>query len=227
MPFTNLTLKTLTLAVGCFSLLALNVHSAEQPGVKVTNVRRVFHNGEHNAFTDLIRWRGGFWLTFRSCPDGHMLHPTSSSLVLSSDDTRNWQQEHRFSVSKRDTRDPHFLIFQSKLFVYTGTWYSGDTSLPREEYDLNKHLGYAAWTTDGQKWNGRRQLEGTYGHYIWRAATHGGKAFLCGRRNRGHADVWGERDLVQSAMLDSDDGLIWRFRSLFQENRGDETAFLF
>jgi hypothetical protein len=156
-----------------------------------------------------------------------MVHPTSSIVILSSDDTRQWNVEHRFSLPQRDTRDPHFLSFQDKLFVYTGTWYAGDGPLPRNQYDLNKHLGFAVWTRDGRAWNGPQQLEGTYGHYIWRAATHGGKAYLCGRRNRGYAQVSGERDLVQSAMLESDDGLVWRFRSLFQEKRGDETAFLF
>jgi len=33
--------------------------------------------------------------------------------------------------------------------------------------------------------------------------------------------------MVESAMLESDDGLIWRTRALFQEVRGDETAFRF
>jgi len=211
----------------CVSSLAVTAQAAELPTVSVTNVRRVFHNGEHNAFTDLVRWQGRFWLTFRSCPDGHMVHPTSSIIVLSSDDTRQWRQEHQFSVPRRDTRDPHFLEFQDRLFVYTGTWYSGDSTLPRDQYDLNKHLGYATWTADGKSWSDPQQLEGTYGHYIWRAATHEGKAYLCGRRNRHHAQVSGERDLVQSAMLQSDDGLIWRFHSLFQEDRGDETAFVF
>jgi hypothetical protein len=195
--------------------------------VKVTNVRRVYHNGEHNAFTDLIQWKGKYWLTFRSCPDGHMVHPTSSIRVLSSTDLKDWQEVYQFSVPKRDTRDPHFLVFQGKLFIYTGTWYSGDTTLPRSEYDLNKHLGYGVWTADGKRWSAPQPLEGTYGHYIWRAATYDGKAYLCGRRNRGHAQVYGERDLVESAMLQSDDGLVWRFHSLFQQNRGDETAFLF
>jgi hypothetical protein len=37
----------------------------------------------------------------------------------------------------------------------------------------------------------------------------------------------GEGAIVESAMLESDDGLIWRTRSLFQEVRGDETAFHF
>jgi len=204
-----------------------DLDAATLPQVQVTNVRQVFDNGEHNAFTDLIRWRDRFWLTFRSCPDGHMVFSTSSIIVLSSADTKTWQQEHRFSVPLRDTRDPHFLAFQDKLFVYTGTWYSGEGELPRDEYDLNKHLGYAVWTSDGKSWEGPRQLEGTYGHYVWRAAVYGDKTYLCGRRNRDYAQVKGERDIVQSAMLESDDGLIWRYHSLFQETNGDETAFAF
>ena len=198
------------------------------PKVKVTNVRRVFHNGQHNAFTDLIRFKGNFYLTFRSCPDGHMVHPTSSIIILSSADTKQWKQVHRFSVEKRDTRDPHFLVFKDKLFVYTGTWYSGLTTLKSEDYDLNKHLGYAAWSEDGTNWHSPIMLEGTFGHYIWRANTFNGKAYLCGRRKKNFAVApRGEGPTVESAMLESDDGLIWNTCTLFQEVRGDETAFQF
>ncbi|MHC4205662.1 MAG: hypothetical protein ACYSTT_13495 [Planctomycetota bacterium] len=198
------------------------------PKVKVTDVRRVFHNGQHNAFTDLVRFKGKFYLTFRSCPDGHMVHPTSSIIILSSTDTKQWKQVHRFSVEKRDTRDPHFLVFNGKLFVYTGTWYSGETTLKYEDYDLNKHLGYAAWSEDGLKWHSPIMLEGTFGHYIWRANTYNEKAYLCGRRKKNFAVApRGEGPTVESAMLESDDGLIWRTRTLFQEVRGDETAFQF
>jgi hypothetical protein len=73
-------------------------------------------------------------------------------------------------------------------------------------------------------------LEGTYGHYVWRAAAHGGRAYLCARRKRHFAktETRTERDpLVESAMLVSDDGLVWRKAALFQEQYGDETAFLF
>jgi hypothetical protein len=211
----------------CATALAAEGQSEPLPRVNVSQVRRVFDNGQHNAFTDLIRWQGRFWLTFRSCPDGHMVHPSSSIVVLSSEDTRDWKREHQFSVPLRDTRDPHFLSFQDRLFVYTGTWYSGEQTLPRDQYDLNKHLGYAVWTADGRTWSSPQWLEGTYGHYIWRAATWDGRAYLCARRNRGFAQVYGERELVQSAMLESEDGLIWRYRTLFQEHHGDETAFVF
>lgn len=168
------------------------------------------------------------WLSFRSCPDGHGVHPTSSIIVLSSNDGREWSPAFRFSVPKRDVRDPHFLVFRDKLFLYTGAWYCGDSS--PKSYEMNQHLGFAAWTEDGETWHGPEMLEGTYGHYVWRAATFGDKAYLCGRRKKLFAETAtrAERDpLVESALLESDDGLVWRRRGLFQETFGDETAFLF
>ena len=205
-----------------------SVVDGDLPRMTVSSVRRVFHNGEHNAFTDLCRYRGQLYLTFRSCPDGHMVHPTASIIVLRSSDGAKWDEVHRFRVEQRDTRDPHFLVFRDKLFVYTGTWYSGKTTLPREDYDLNKHLGYAAWSGDGTTWHSPIMLEGTFGHYIWRAASFGDKAYLCGRRKPGfEITARGEPANVESLMLESDDGLIWRKRAVFQETAGDETAFLF
>lgn len=213
----------------CLSWLrGFNLTAAENPKVTVESVHRIFHNGEHNAFTDLCRFKGEFYLTFRTCPDGHMVHPTSAILVLRSKDGKDWEQVHRFSIKDRDPRDPHFLIFKDKLFIYTGTWYSGPTTLAREDYDMNKHLGFAVFSEDGKNWSEPTMLEGTFGHYIWRSATYGDKAYLCGRRKPGF-DIKprGEGDKVQSLMLESDDGLVWKKRAYFQETAGDETAFLF
>ena len=221
----------------CLALLSLHlalisdgVHAAGSlPEVGVGSIRRVFHNGEHNAFTDLCRFQGQLYLTFRSCPDGHMVHPTASIIILRSrDEGANWEPVHRFSVKDRDTRDPHLLVFQGRLFVYTGTWYSGPTTLKREDYDLNKHLGFAAWSEDGTTWNGPVLLEGTFGHYIWRAASFDGKAYLCARRKPGfEIGPRGEGEKIQSLMLESDDGFVGKKRAFFQETAGDETAFLF
>jgi hypothetical protein len=200
--------------------------SAKLPALRMQSVRRIHHNGEHNAFTDLCRFRGKFYLTFRSCPDGHMVHPTSAILVLSSEDGIQWKEVHRFSVPQRDVRDPHFLLFKDRLFVITGTWYTGNSTLPLDQYDLNKHLGYTVWTDDGEAWNGPQMMEGTFGHYVWRAASDGKLAYLCGRRNpRFEITARGEGDKVESVMLASEDGLVWRKQALFQEIEGDETAF--
>lgn len=223
LPMTSL---QAALFAGLCILSSAATMNAALPEVRVTNIRRVFHNGEHNAFTDLVRFRDRFYLTFRSCPDGHQVFPTASVIVLESEDARTWKQVHRFSVPRRDTRDPHFLVFQDKLFIYTGTWYCGDGAPANP--DINQHLGYAVWSRDGRAWSAPTMLEGTYGHYIWRAAAHGDTAYLCGRRKREFGDAAkSDRRTVESAMLESDDGLIWRKRALFQETLGNETAFIF
>ena len=207
--------------------------AAGAPETRVTNIRRAFHNGEHNAFTDMVRFRDRFYLSFRSCPDGHFVHPTSSMIVLESDDAQTWRPVHRFSVPKRDVRDGHFLILKDRLFVYTGTWYCGDSSAETDRGrehapEMNRQLGYAVVTADGRTWSDPIMLEGTYGHFIWRAAEYNGVAYLCGRRKREFVELLeDDRSAHESAMLESDDGLIWRKRALFQTTHGNETAFLF
>jgi hypothetical protein len=94
--------------------------------------------------------------------------------------------------------------------------------------DANSHFGYAVWTENGETWSLPKALEGTFGHYIWRAAAFGDKAYLCARR--WHDQVIGagtSRSTMEAALLESDDGLSWRFRSLIQTTEGNETAFLF
>lgn len=218
-----LTVLALLLLVGPESIQA----ESKTPKVRVSNIRRLPHNGEHNAFTDLCKFKDRYYLAYRTCPDGHMVHPTSSIMVLTSKDLQKWEKAVQFHVPLRDTRDPHFLIFANKLFVYTGTWYCGETS--PESYDMNQQLGYAICSEDGKQWGTPTLLEGTYGHYIWKAATYDGKAYLCGRRKSGFMEDNGKRSrqATESAMLVSDDGLVWKTHSLFQEEWGDETAFLF
>lgn len=198
------------------------------PSIRVLSVRQLYDDGNHNAFTDICRFGDRLYLTFRSCPDGHMLFTSSSIVVMSSDDGTEWEPVHTFNVANRDVRDPHFLVFSGKLFVYTGAWWvnPGD-SLDR---DVNDHLGFCAWSEDGVHWHGPRMLDGTHGHYIWRAATHGGKAYLNGRRIR-NFEVLERRDeppeWMESWLLHSTDGFAWTPLSLIQPAYGDETALLF
>ncbi|MCC7492051.1 MAG: hypothetical protein IT204_06900 [Fimbriimonadaceae bacterium] len=195
--------------------------------LQVDDVRVLVNDGLHNAFTDLCRFRGQLYLTWRACPDGHMLFTSSRIKVLrSADEGATWTLVHEFGVPGRDVRDPHFLVFRDQLFVYSGTW----LVRPGATRDINEHLGYAAVTADGTTWRSPVLLEGTYGHYIWRAATDGQLAYLVGRRKRHFAATDDTGDgvaITESALLVSDDGLIWRHRGLFLAEWGDEIAFQF
>jgi hypothetical protein len=196
--------------------------------VKLESVRRLFDDGNHNAFTDLCRFHGQIYLTFRNCPDGHMLFTSSRIIVMRSTDGQNWQQVHSFSVPQRDVRDPHFLVFKDRLFVYSGTWWvNPNDSVQR---DINDHLGFCAWSDDGATWHGPVLLNGTHGYYIWRAATFDGVAYLNGRRHRDFIVVEDRRErdaLMESWLMSSLDGFNWTPRGLIQPHGGDETAFLF
>ena len=200
----------------------------DPPAVCVESVRKVYANEQHNAFTDLCRFRGEFYLTFRSCSEGHGVSLAARIIVLRSSDAQTWSKVLEFGLAQRDPRDPHFLVFQDKLWVYTGAWLVH----PRRptQLDCNEHLGYAVWSEDGTHWQGPTALEGTYGHYIWRAAAFGGRAYLNGRRKHGWTpsdEPEGPWQSMESAMLESDDGLVWHHKALFGESDGDETAFLF
>ncbi len=194
--------------------------------VHIAALQQVYNDGNHNAFTDLCRFQGRYYLTFRSCPDGHMLFTSSRIMVLSSEDGQNWSLVHFFQVPGRDVRDPHFLVFQDKLFIYSGTWlvYPGEP----HRLDMNAHLGYCVWSADGVTWQKPQVCEGTHGYYIWRTATHHGVAYLNGRRTRDFlvVDQPKEDELQESWLMESRDGIHWQPLGLMQTDYGDETAIL-
>ena len=55
--------------------------------ISVSSVEQLYTDENHNAFTDLCRFNGQYFLVFRTCPDGHMIFPTSKIVVYKSDDT--------------------------------------------------------------------------------------------------------------------------------------------
>ena len=197
------------------------------PPIRVDAVRVVHDDGLHNAFTDLCSFGGRYYLTFRSCPDGHMIHPTSRIVVLSSSDAVRWERVHSFAVPGRDVRDPHFLTLGERLFVISGAVRVGPEA--PAAYDIDQHQGFSAWTADGRTWHGPRAMEGTSGYYVWRAVSRDGVAYLCGRRKRRTApeNEADELRLLQATLLASRDGFSWTEVGVVQAEYGGETAFLF
>jgi hypothetical protein len=195
------------------------------PDIHIDSVNKVFDDGNHNAFCDIIRFRDRFYLAFRSNPTGHLALEGSSVRILSSADGVDWEHVHHYEVPGRDIRDPHFAILNDTLFLYTFSWLVQDGG-----FEHNHLLGHGVWSTDGTTWSDPEVLEGTLGHYAWRAVTWNGKVYLNARRRRGFifTDDRAEIDrLVQSVIMDSEDGLIFKPTIFFPQEGGDETAFQF
>ena len=198
------------------------------PKLKLKNVRKIEGAGEdHNAFTDMIRFQDRIFLSFRKSEIGHGVYPDSEIIIKASDDEgKTWKEVHRFSVPDRDVRDPHFLIFEDQLFVYSGTWDA--RPLIKNKFELNDHVGVGVATEDGKTWTEPKMLEGSHGHYVWRAVAKGDTAYLCSRRvkNFVRTTTRPQRDhLTEQALLVSDDGWVWKYHALVQPNYGNETAY--
>jgi len=193
--------------------------------LEVASVRAIYDDGKHNAFTDMCRFHGRLYLTFRSCPDSHMLHTSSRILVMSSLDGNDWSLVASFGVPDRDVRDPHLLVFRDRLHVYSGAWL---VHTDDHERDIDEMTGHCIHTVDGAHWSEPVQLNGTDGHYIWRAATNGERAYLCARRKRvaGEPTQHGDRSAIAAALLSSSDGYRWREVGMLMESHGNETAFV-
>ena len=196
--------------------------------IAVQSVEKIFSDSNHNAFTDLCRFNDEYYLTFRSCPDGHMIYASSKIVVFSSTDTVSWNKRFEFSAPERDVRDPHFLVFGDTLFVYSGTWPTQEGN--RNFRDMGNHLGYCGWTRNGEEWHGPVAMESTRGFYIWRAATNGTMAYLNGRRVKPGTKTVANSSLeldIEGCLLCSEDGLEWRLAAQLPGSSGNETAFLF
>ena len=193
-------------------------------------VECVHHDDTHNAFTDLCIYAGALYLTFRSCPDGHGVSPSSCVRILKRElEGGEWKEVCSFSVPDRDTRDPHFLEFRERLWVITGTWLCPE-SAEHARRELNDHLGYCVCSSDGESWSAPAIMQGTHGYYVWRAAAHGSRAYLCGRRKKdfGPGDSSDSRSWprLQSVLLSSEDGVHYREAGLFQESYGEGSALV-
>lgn len=145
-------MKTLLLIL----VTACSLHA--QDLVKPLEVRQVFANGKHNAFTAMRRFKGELYLAFRA-GDGHN-SPTADVLVLRSKDGKEWQQTFKFDVAK-DDRDPQMVVTDQRLFLYC-------PSMNGKE--LTTWLMY---TDDGQKWSDAVKIYEPQ-FILWKPCIHDG-----------------------------------------------------
>lgn len=138
------------------------------------SLERVYGDGRHNAFTDLLLWREHYYLCFRAA-ENHGLEPPGEIVVLRSRDLQSWERCGRLSTAG-DDRDPKLVDMGDRLAVTFGTWYPrwAAGSLASGPHDLITHVCFSA---DGTRWSAPRQMWGP-NYWLWRvfADTDG---FLC------------------------------------------------
>lgn len=206
-------------ALGASFFLSSCAGSADGLRLKALSLldsKLIYANVNHNAFTDICIFQGTYYLCFRSCPDGHDIASSAFIVVLKSSDGVSWVHAYNFSIDGRDPRDPHFIEFQSRLYIFTGTWSMA------HRYNVNYHLGYMVSTTDGVNWSPPLVMQGTMGMYIWRPLLVNDRVYLTCRKNPPGADSEGAH--TESWLLSSFDCKNWKLDFRIQDVEGDECA---
>jgi len=168
----------------------------------------VVADGEHNSNTDMIFWRGHFWLIHAASPY-HMGTTKSHLVIRRSSDARAWETVASLRVPGKDIRDPKFAPIGGRLFLY---------ALTNEGFFATPEGTVVSISQDGTAWSEFRPV-GPEGWLFWRPKSPDGRTWYV------PAYWW---DHGKSVLLRSLDGLEWERVSTIYEGEGnDETAIEF
>jgi hypothetical protein len=131
-------------------------------------VSRIWDQGAHNAFTDLIRWRNQWYCTFREAADH--VGDDGRIRVLSSSDGVDWAPAALIGEPGIDLRDPKLSITpDDRLMIVAGG----------SVYDVERYVGRqprVIFSSDGRVWSTPHRILGE-GDWLWRVIWHDGQAY--------------------------------------------------
>lgn len=186
------------------------VHSAQAQKAEIVSVTKIWDQGQHNAFTDLIRWRGQWYCTFREA-EGHV-GGDGKLRVLASADGKNWTSAALVAEAGIDLRDPKLSITPDDrlMIVAGGSVYKGKTLLGRQPR--------VTFSKDGKTWTAPQRVL-SEGEWLWRVTWHAGKAYgvsynASARTTKEAKEAAGKKDALSADPADwklklvvSDDGV--------------------
>ncbi|MFN0167674.1 MAG: sialidase family protein [Bryobacteraceae bacterium] len=189
----------------CFLLLAATAVFADTKATLVEH-RKVWDQGQHNAFTDLIQFKGKWYMTFRES-QSHV-GDDGALRVLVSKDGQAWESAALLTSKVADLRDPHLSITGRNELMLTG----GIRHLKTPRPPNDTHAWFSA---DGKKWSVPVQI-GESGLWLWNMDWYKGAAYSIGYDGGGEKFI----RLYRSA-----DGR--KFERLWQRDHANESSIAF
>lgn len=136
---------------------------------RVVSVKKIWDQGAHNAFTDLIRWHDAFYCTFREA-EGHV-GGDGKLRVLKSTDGDQWESVALLAEEGIDLRDPKLSITpDDRLMILAGGSVYGGTKV------IKGRQPRVAFSKDGRVWTPTQRVLDE-GDWLWRVTWHDGKAY--------------------------------------------------
>jgi len=181
---------------------------------ELLDVKPLLADGYHNAFTDLLRWKDHYYVSFRTA-QSHGMPPNGDVVVYRSPDLADWELCIRLDTGG-DDRDPKLVDAGERLAVTFGTWIprwgDGTRTVPNAPSDLVTHV---AASEDGLCWAVPRQVYGV-NYWLWRILPAEG-GYYCAAYHFGRRD---DRDMRTVHLLHSEDLFDWRLLCLMRSGGG-------
>ncbi len=137
--------------------------------VELVEVKKIWDEAPHSAFTDLVRWNGTFFCAFRE-GRGHV--STDGKIrILQSQDGNDWESAALVALEGYDLRDAHLSVTPDERLMLLGG------AAPRKQDNQSAPTGtFASFSEDGQSWT-KPQIVVEPGRWLWCVTWHKGKAY--------------------------------------------------
>lgn len=144
------------------------VHSSS--ALKLLSVKKIWDQGEHNAFTDLIRFGNRWFCIFRE-GKGHA-DGEGKLRVLASRDGETWESAALVELPGKDLRDGKLSIAPgNRLMLVCGA--ADPSRNPQSDFH-----SFVSFSKDGQQWSKLERVEGFNSRsWLWRVLWHKGTAY--------------------------------------------------
>ncbi len=146
--------------------------SAAEPassGYELISAKKIWDQGPHNAFTDLIRFGDKFYCSFRE--DAAHVSPTGKLRVLVSDDGQTWKSAALIGEEGYDLRDPKLsLTPQGELMIV------GAAAVREGNAGATEHQSFVTFSKDGSHWEPLTRV-GEKDFWLWRVTWNAGRAY--------------------------------------------------
>lgn len=152
----------------CVALCA-GVVCAEE-SVKLLEVRKIWDQAPHNAFTGLARFQDRWFCAFRE-GKGHVC-PEGALRVIASEDGETWESVALLTSDNSDLRDAQLTVTSDGRLMLSGAEAMHD----RSEYT---HQSLSWLSNDGRTWSDRYEI-GDRNFWMWRVTWHKGMAYGIG-----------------------------------------------
>jgi len=137
--------------------------------VEVVEVRQIWDEALHNAFTDLVRWKEKFYCAFRE-GRGHA-SADGKIRVLVSQDANRWESAVLVTLEGYDLRDPHLSVTPDDRLMLIGG------AAPRKRDGQGVPTGtFASFSKDSRQWS-KPQIVVDPGRWLWCVTWNEGKAY--------------------------------------------------